>query len=256
MKTPNFRLDNRLALVTGAGPGIGGAIAVALAEAGADVVLLGQRREPLEALAGEIAAGGRPAPRVVPCDVTDGDAARSAIEALPRLDVLVNNAGTNIPQPLEDIDAASFDAIFDLNVRAAFFVTQAAVAKMLEAPDRAETGGSIINISSQMGHVGSPNRIVYCASKHALEGMTKAMAIELADRHIRVNTIAPTFVDTPLIRRIMDTPEKRAFILSHIPLGEMAQLEDMMGAALYLASSASRMVTGSCVKIDGGWTAQ
>lgn len=256
MKTPSFRLDGRVALVTGAGPGIGGALAFALAEAGAGLVLNGRRREALEALAEEIAAAGHAAPRLMPCDVSDKAAMADAIGRLPRLDVLVNNAGVNIPEPLAEISEAHFDHIMGLNVRALFFTSQAGVAKMLEHPDRPALGGSIINLSSQMGHVGSPNRIVYCASKHAVEGLTKAMAVELAPVRIRVNAIAPTFVDTPLIRRIMDTPEKREPLVSKIPLGGMASVEDLMGAAIYLASPASAMVTGASLLVDGGWTAQ
>ncbi len=141
-------------------------------------------------------------------------------------------------------------------MRAAFLVAQAAVRKMLEDPQRAERGGAVINISSQMGHVGSPNRTAYCMSKHAVEGLTKAMAVELAPQRIRVNSSAPTFVDTPLIRRIVDTPEKHDFLVSKIPLGSMASVRDMIGAAIYLASPAAAMVTGTCLLVDGGWTAQ
>ncbi|MCY1451265.1 2-(S)-hydroxypropyl-CoM dehydrogenase [compost metagenome] len=144
--------------------------------------------------------------------------------------------------------------MLNLNVKACFVTAQAAVEKML-----ANTGkdtGVIINVSSQMGHVGSPNRTVYCMTKHAIEGLTKAMAVELADRGIRVNTLCPTFVDTPMVRKIVDTPEKEAFLVSKIPMGHMAKMEDVVGAALYLAGPSARMVTGTSLKVDGGWTAQ
>jgi NAD(P)-dependent dehydrogenase (short-subunit alcohol dehydrogenase family) len=146
------------------------------------------------------------------------------------------------------------DTMLNLNVRACFVTAQAAVQKML-----ANTGpdaGVIINVSSQMGHVGSPNRTVYCMTKHAIEGLTKAMAVELAGQGIRVNTLCPTFVDTPMVRKIVDTPEKEAFLVSKIPMGHMATMEDIVGGALYLAGPAARMVTGTALKVDGGWTAQ
>jgi NAD(P)-dependent dehydrogenase (short-subunit alcohol dehydrogenase family) len=168
----------------------------------------------------------------------------------------VNNAGTNVPEPIADVTEEHFDRIMGLNVRALFFTSQAAVAKMREDASRRVKGGSIIHISSQMGHVGSPNRVVYCASKHAVEGMTKAMTVELPPEWIRVNAIAPTIVETPLVRRIVDTPEKQAFFASRIPIGKMASTEDLMGAALFLASPASAMVTGTSLRVDGGWTAQ
>jgi NAD(P)-dependent dehydrogenase (short-subunit alcohol dehydrogenase family) len=172
------------------------------------------------------------------------------------LDIVVNNAGTNIPEPFLDVTDEHLDRMSDLNVRACFVVAQAAVRKMLEDPARKEKGGVVINVSSQMGHVGSPNRTVYCMNKHAIEGLTKAMAVELASTGIRINSIAPTFVDTPLIRKIIDTPEKHQFLVSKIPMGQMAKVEDIAAAAVYLASPAASMVTGTCLMVDGGWTAQ
>lgn len=255
-KTPSFRLDEMVALVTGAGDGIGRAIAIAFAEAGAQVVLVGRRQSILDECAHEIEVAGFLRPHVRPCDITDQGAVGGLILSLPSLDILVNNAGTNVPEPIADVTEEHFDRIMGLNVRALFFTTQAAVAKMREDASRRVKGGSIIHISSQMGHVGSPNRVVYCASKHAVEGMTRAMAVELAPEGIRVNAIAPTIVETPLVRRIVDTPEKQAFFASRIPMGRMASTEDLMGAALFLASPASAMVTGTSLLVDGGWTAQ
>jgi NAD(P)-dependent dehydrogenase (short-subunit alcohol dehydrogenase family) len=153
-----------------------------------------------------------------------------------------------------EVSDENLDAMLNLNVRACFVTAQAAAKKMLSK--QSDTPGVVINITSQMGHVGSPNRTVYCMTKHAVEGLTKAMAIEFADRGLRVNSIAPTFVDTPLIRSIVNTPEKQKFLVSKIPLGHMAQVEDIVGAALYLASPAARMVTGASLMVDGGWTAQ
>jgi NAD(P)-dependent dehydrogenase (short-subunit alcohol dehydrogenase family) len=255
LRLPSFRLDEKVALITGAGTGLGAAIAIGLAEVGARVIVLGRTPATLNETAAAITRIGASA-QVVVCDVTDSAAIRAAIAALPRLDVLVNNAGTNFPEPFVDVSDEHLDTMLDLNVRAAFVVAQAAVRKMLEAPDRAKLGGAVINLSSQMGHVGSPNRTVYCMTKHALEGLTKAMAVELAPQRIRVNSIGPTFTDTPLVRRVMDTPAKREFLLSKIPMGEMCRLEDVMAAAVYLASPASAMVTGTHLIVDGGWTAQ
>jgi NAD(P)-dependent dehydrogenase (short-subunit alcohol dehydrogenase family) len=254
-RLPSFRVDGQVALVTGAGAGLGAGIAVGLAEAGADVVLLARSRPGLEQVAARISALGRRA-TVAVCDVTDSDQLRTVVAGLGRLDILVNNAGTNFPEPFPQVSDSHLDAMLNLNVRAAFIAAQAAVRKMLEEPARASKGGSIINISSQMGHVGSPNRTVYCMTKHALEGLTKAMAVELAPTGIRVNSIGPTFVDTPLVRRVVDTPEKRHFVLSRIPMGTLARVEDIMAAAVYLASPAAAMITGAHLLVDGGWTAQ
>jgi NAD(P)-dependent dehydrogenase (short-subunit alcohol dehydrogenase family) len=181
--------------------------------------------------------------------LTDVDAFVAASEPF---DILVNNAGTNRPAPFVDVTSEDFDLIFDINVRAAFFMAQA-VARRLIAAGRP---GSIIQISSQMGHVGSPRRSVYCASKHALEGMTKAMALELAPHNIRVNSLAPTFVETAMTKPYFENPEFRKFVLDKIKLGRVAQLEDLMGAIVFLASDAASMMTGSSLVIDGGWTAE
>ena len=253
LKLPSFRLDGKVALVTGAGTGIGAAIAIGLAESGADVLLVGRTQSSLEQTFSAISSRGGHS-RVIVCDVTKSQAIRQVISALPRLDVLINNAGTNFPEPFVDVSDEHLDTMLDLNVRAAFVVAQAAARKMLE--DTSRDDAAIINLSSQMGHVGSPNRTVYCMTKHALEGLTKAMAVELAPQKIRVNSIGPTFTDTPLVRRIVDTPEKRDFVMSKIPMGKLARLEDIMAAAVFLASPAAAMITGTHLIVDGGWTAQ
>lgn len=251
-----FRLDGSVVLVTGAGSGTGLSIATDSALAGAQlVILVGRTVDTLESAAATIAAmGGRAEVRA--CDVTDTGAIRELIHSLPRLDVLVNNAGTNIPEPFADVSDEHLDTLIRLNMRASFIVAQAAVKKMRELPRRVDAGGAIVNITSQMGHVGSANRTAYCMTKHGIEGLTKAMAIELAPSNIRVNSIAPTFIDTPLIRKIVDSPATRDQLVSRIPMGRMATVEDISSAAIYLSSSAAAMVSGACLLVDGGWTAQ
>lgn len=252
---PSFRLDNRIAMITGSGTGIGAGIASGFAEAGADLVLVGRTPGPLETTAQRVRSFGRKATILV-CDLTDRTKLRRQIATLQRLDILVNNAGTSIPEPILEVGDASLDNMVNLNVTALFVASQAAVRKMLDTPDRRQQGGAIVNISSQMGHVGAANRTVYCMTKHAVEGLTKAMAIELATHRIRVNSVGPTLVDTPLARRIVDTQEKRAYFEARIPLGALATIEDIAAAAVYLASPAAGMVTGTHLLVDGGWTAQ
>lgn len=250
-----FRLDGRVALVTGAGRGIGAAVARYLGAAGAEVVLVARTESELRSVAAQIeSAGGRA--RVHPCDVTDTGAVRALVDSLPRLDVVVNHAGHGFPEPMLEVSDEHLDAAIELNTRAVFIVAQSAARKMLQDPARRERGGAVINMSSQMGHVGSPNQTVYCMTEHAVEGLTKAMAVELAPEGIRVNSIGPTLVNTPLIRRVIDKPEQSERVLSKIPLGRLASVSDIAAAAVYLASPAAAMVTGTCLRVDGGWTAQ
>jgi NAD(P)-dependent dehydrogenase (short-subunit alcohol dehydrogenase family) len=246
----SFRLDGKIALVTGAGRGIGRAVALALAAAGAELVLVSRSRSQLDEVAREIASAGGKA-RVVPCDVTDSAAVRDAFAGLARLNILVNNAGLNRPQPFLDVDEATLDLLLGLNVRAAFVVAQAAGLIMVR-----QNEGVIINMSSQMGHVGSElNRTVYVMTKHALEGLTKAMAVELAPKGVRVVSVAPTFVQTPLTKPFFDDPKTRKWILDRIPLGRAGTVEDVAQAVVFLASPAAGLVTGSSLLVDGGWTA-
>lgn len=248
--SPSFRLDGKRALVTGAGRGIGLAAAAALADAGAHVTLAARTASEIEAAAAAIRVRGQRA-EALTLDVTDLPATQAAIAQAEPFNVLVNNAGTNRPRPLLDVTIEDFDAIMGLNVRAAYFVAQAVARRLIAA----KQPGSIINISSQMGHVGAASRSVYCASKHAMEGFTKAMAIELAPHAIRVNTVGPTFLETPLTKPFFDNAAFKAEVLGKIKLGRLGKVEDVLGAILFLASDASALVTGTSLVVDGGWTA-
>ncbi len=249
--TPSFRLDGKRALVTGAGRGIGLGAASALAEAGAEVTLAARTHGEIETASDAIRARGQKAQPLV-LDVRDLDAVATTLEGSEPFDILVNNAGTNRPAPFTEVKVEDFDFIFGLNVRAAFFVAQA-VARRLVAAKRP---GSIIHISSQMGHVGGARRSVYCASKHAIEGLTKAMAIELAPHGVRVNSLAPTFIETPMTKPFFDNELFRNDTLSRIKLGRLGQVEDLTGAIVFLASDASALMTGTSLVVDGGWTAE
>ena len=245
-KTPSFRLDGRRAVVTGAGRGIGLALAAALAEAGAHVTLVARSASEIAAAAAEMNGDW------AVLDVSDLAAVEAFFAARPAFDILVNNAGTNRPKPMMEVSEADYDAVLDLNVKSAFFVAQACVKQMLAAG----RPGSLIHIGSQMGHVGGPNRSLYCASKWALEGMSKAFALDLAAHSIRSNTIAPTFIETAMTKPNFDDPLFKAAVLSKIKLGRLGTVEDVMGAALLLASDASALMTGTSIIVDGGWTAE
>jgi NAD(P)-dependent dehydrogenase (short-subunit alcohol dehydrogenase family) len=248
--SPSFRLDGKRALVTGAGRGIGCAAAFALAEAGAHVTLVARTQAEVEAAAAAIRARGQRAEALV-LDVTDLAAMQRAIAAAAPYGILLNNAGTNRPKPLVEVTIQDFDAIMALNVRAAYFVAQAVARRLIEG----KQAGSIINVSSQMGHVGAARRTVYCASKHAMEGFTKAMAIELAPHNIRVNTLGPTFLDTPLTRPFFENKAFRDEVVAKIKFGRLGTVEEMLGAIVFLASDASSLMTGAALLLDGGWTA-
>ncbi|WP_353228739.1 SDR family oxidoreductase [Novosphingobium sp.] len=248
--TPSFRLDHRRALVTGAGRGIGLAGAAALAQAGATVTLVARTRDEIEAVAAQIVAGGGQASATV-LNVADLDAVQHFFATRPAFHIVLNNAGTNRPKPMTDVTPDDFDAVIGLNVRAAFFVAQAAALAMIAQG----VAGSLIHMGSQMGHVGGANRSLYCASKWALEGMNKAFALDLAAHGIRSNTIAPTFIDTPLTRPFFQDAAFKASVLDRIKLGRLGEVTDLMGAVLFLASDASALMTGTSLVVDGGWTA-
>ena len=278
LQTPSFRLDGRRALVTGGSKGIGFAAATALAQAGARVVLVARDATELIAACARInchsapkdseknnlsqheqIANAAPSVRYKALDVTDSVAVSAWVEediaANGPFDILVSNAGTNRPSTLAELQDADLNAVLDLNIKAAFYVARAVARGLLAANDGRGMPGSIIHLSSQMGHVGGPRRTVYCASKHAIEGMTKALAWELGRHQIRVNTICPTYIETPMTAPMLADPAFRAFAENGTALGRVGRIEEVMGAVVFLASDASSLVTGSALMLDGGWTA-
>ena len=256
--TPSFRLDGRWALVTGGSKGIGLAAAAALLQAGADVTIVARSQTEVDQAAQALrSARLRPDQQVRAevLDVTNSSAVTALVgqQAQTRpFDILVNNAGMNRPSALADMSDANLDAVLDVNVKAAFYVARAFVQNLLAAG----RGGSIINMSSQMGHVGGPRRTLYCATKHAIEGMTKALAWEVGRQGIRVNALCPTYIATDLTAQMLEDPEFRSFAENGTALGRIGRVEEVMGAVVFLASDASSLVTGSALMVDGGWTAR
>jgi NAD(P)-dependent dehydrogenase (short-subunit alcohol dehydrogenase family) len=246
--TPSFRLDGKRALVTGAGRGIGLGAAAALADAGAAVTLVARSTGEIEAAAAAIGKGAVAAV----LDVSDLASVERFFREQDPFHVLVNNAGTNRPKPMWEVSEQDFDAVLDLNVKSAFFVAQQCAKALIAAGQR----GSLIHMGSQMGHVGGPTRSLYCASKWALEGMSKAMALDLAPHGIRSNTLCPTFIETPLTKPMFEDKAFLDSVLSKIKLGRLGHVEDLMGAVVFLASDASALMTGTSMVIDGGWTAE
>jgi NAD(P)-dependent dehydrogenase (short-subunit alcohol dehydrogenase family) len=242
--------ERPVVVVTGASRGIGRGCALAFAAQGAEVVLLARRAHDLHQVASEIADSGGSA-RALECDVTAAEQVQSIFSSLQRCDVLINNAGMNKPQPLLEVDLATLDALLSLNVRSMFVAAQCA-ARLMER----RRSGVIINMSSQMGHIGAANRTVYCMTKHAIEGLTKAMAVELAPLGIRVNSVAPTYVETPLTRPFFAQEAFRQDVLRRIPLGRIGTVEEVVAAVTFLASPAASLITGTSLRVDGGYTAQ
>lgn len=245
-----FSLTGKRALVTGAGRGIGRALAKALAAAGAEVVVCARTQSDLDEVAGEITADGGKV-QILKCDITDVEKFETEITRLPDIHVFINNAGTNRPKPITEVTPEDYDVVVGLNLRATYFAARAAALHMRDR----KIAGSIINMSSQMGHVGAANRSLYCASKWAIEGLTKALAVELGPFGIRVNTICPTFIETPMTAPFFADEAFKKDTLNKIKLGRLGKVEDVLGAALLLSSDASSLMTGSAVMIDGGWTA-
>jgi NAD(P)-dependent dehydrogenase (short-subunit alcohol dehydrogenase family) len=252
MYLQKINLKNKYALVTGAGKGLGRACALAMAEAGATILALSRTQSDLNKLEKDIKKIKGKIIKIK-CDVMNYDDLKNKLQKIKIIDILVNNAGTNIPEPFIDIKQSSMNYLVDLNLKAAFNVAQLVVKKMIKNKKRP---GSIINMSSQLGHVGCEGRNVYNMTKFGIEGLTKGMGVELAKNNIRVNTVAPTFVATPMVKNFFKNKEFKKSALSRIPMGKLATESDVATTVCFLASSASSMITGTSILIDGGWTAQ
>ena len=255
MYLKNLELKNKTALVTGAGKGIGKACSIALAEAGADVIIVSRTKKDLDAVQKKIKKLKRKCISYV-CNVSNYDEVVKLFSHIKKLDILVNNAGTNIPEYFTKIKKKDMDYVVDLNLKAAFHVAQFSTYIMFKSKNRKKIGGSIINMSSQLGHVGAPNRTVYNMTKFGIEGLTKGMAIDLAKDNIRVNTVCPTFVKTPMVKNFFKDKKFMNAMLNNIPLNRFATVSDVATVVVFLASNASSMMTGSSLMIDGGWTAK
>ena len=255
MYLQKFEIKNKTALVTGAGKGIGKASAIALAEAGADLIILSRTKEDLNKVKLQINKLKRKC-KIFVCDVSNYEDIKTVFKQISKLDILVNNAGTNRPDHFTKIKKEDMDYVVDLNIKAAFHVAQIATKVMLKSKRRKTNGGSIINISSQLGKVGAPLRSVYNMTKFGIEGLTKGMALDLAKYNIRVNSVCPTFVETPMIKNFFKDKKFKKAMIDNIPLGRLATDSDIATAVVYLASNASSMITGSSLVIDGGWTAK
>ena len=255
MYLKKINLKNKTALVTGAGKGIGKACAIALAEAGADLIIISRTQKDLDN-ASKIIKKLKSKCSTFSCDVTNYTQVKNIINKQKKIDILVNNAGTNIPEHFTKVKKKNMEYMVKLNTMATFNLAQLCTLKMLETKKRKKIGGSIINISSQMGHVGGPIRSVYNMTKFGLEGLTKGMAIDLAKNNIRVNTVCPTFVDTPMTKRFFNNKKFKMEVINKIPLGRIATVNDVATAVAFLASDASSMITGTSILIDGGWTAK
>jgi len=248
-------VKGKIALVTGAGKGIGKASAIALAEAGANLIILSRTKSDLEKVKKEIIKLKRKCV-MYDCDVSNFEELRSVFNQISKLDILVNNAGTNRPEHFTKIDKKDMDYVVDLNLKAAFHVAQMGAKVMIKKKNRKSIGGSIINVSSQLGKVGAPKRSIYNMTKFGIEGLTRGMALDLAKDNIRVNTVCPTFVETPMVKKFFKDKKFKKQMINNIPLGRLATESDIATAVVYLASNASSMITGSSLMIDGGWTAK
>ncbi len=254
MYLKKITLKGKNAVVTGAGKGIGRACAIALAEAGANVIIISRTKKDLEKVYKIIRKFKSKCNSYV-CDVTKYYQIKEIINKQKRIDILVNNAGTNIPEHFTKVKKNNAEYLVKLNTLATFNLAQLCANKMLETKNRKKIGGSIINMSSQMGHVGGPIRSVYNMTKFGLEGLTKGMAIDLAKNNIRVNTVCPTFVNTPMTKNFFKNKKFETEVLKKIPLGRIADVSDVATAVAFLASNASSMITGTSILVDGGWTA-
>ena len=254
MYLKKYNLKNKVALVSGAGKGLGKACALALAEAGANLIIISRTKKDLEQVAKE-AKKFKSKCKIYVCDITNYNDLKTIISKQPKIDILVNNAGTNIPEHFTKVKTKNMERLVKLNTIAAFNLAQLCSIKMIKSKNRKKMGGAIVNMSSQMGHVGGRIRSVYNMNKFGIEGLTKGMAIDLAKYNIRVNSVAPTFVVTPMTKNFLKNKKFKRDTLNSIPLGRFAEMSEIASAVVFLASDAASMITGTSLLVDGGWTA-
>ena len=255
MYLKKYNLKNKIALVTGAGKGLGKACALALAEAGTDLIIISRTKKDLDVVS-KLIRKFRVKCKSYVCDVTNYNEIKEVINSQKKIDILINNAGTNIPEHFLKVKTENMEHLVKVNTIAAFNVAQLVSLKMVKAKNRKKIGGSIVNMSSQMGHVSGPKRSVYSMNKFGMEGLTKGMALELAPFNIRVNTICPTFVVTPMTKKFLKDKKFRKNMLNNIALGRFAEMSEIASAVVFMASDASSMITGTSLLVDGGWTAK
>ena len=251
----NYNLKNKTAIVTGGGKGLGRACAIALAEAGANLVIISRTKKDLDEVSKKIKKFKSKCKSYV-CDITNYDEIKTIINKQIKIDILINNAGNNIPEHFTKVKTKNMEYLVKINTIATFNIAQMCALKMIKSKNRKKIGGSIVNMSSQMGHVGGPIRSVYNMNKWGLEGLTKGMAIDLAKYNIRVNTVCPTFVVTPMTKKFLKNKKFKRETLSNIPLGRFAELSEISSSVVFLASDAASMITGTSLLVDGGWTAK
>ena len=255
MYLKNYNLKNKTAIVSGAGKGLGRACAIALAEAGANLIIISRTKKDLDEVSKKVKKFKTKCKSDV-CDITNYNEIKEIINKQPKIDILINNAGNNIPEHFTKVKTKNMEHLVKINTVATFNIAQLCALKMIKSKNRKKTGGTIVNMSSQMGHVGGPIRSVYNMNKWGLEGLTKGMSLDLAKYNIRVNTVCPTFVVTPMTKKFLKNKRFKRETLNNIPLGRFAELSEVSSAVVFLASDAASMITGTSLLVDGGWTAK